>query len=309
MNQFNTPILFLIFNRPDTTKQVFERIKEVKPKFLFIAADGARENKIDEKKLCNQTREIVIDNIDWPCEVKTLIRTQNLGCGKAVSEAITWFFDNVEMGIILEDDCLPEIDFFYFCNELLKKYRFNEKIYSIGGTNVLLNWKDDNQSYHFSYQGSIWGWATWKRAWNKYQFILPATLNDKAIKTLKEISFNSAYFKIRKDIFEKVKNIDTWDYQWAYTRLSNKGLSILPSKNLITNIGFGTNATHTTDDEHKLAQLKSFQLNKPLKHLDKIKLDKKFEKKFLNFLYSQPKENNKLNKAKALYTQLKSLYK
>ena len=147
---FNTPILFLIFNRPDTTQIVFEEIKKQKPKYLFVAADGVRSHIIEDMEKCKDTRNLVLKGIDWDCEVKTLFRDENLGCGVAVSEAITWFFENVEQGIILEDDCLPHPSFFGYCETLLEKYNDNENVYVISGDNFQNGKQTGNASYFFS---------------------------------------------------------------------------------------------------------------------------------------------------------------
>jgi len=169
--EFNTPILFLVFNRPNTTQRVFNVIRQVKPKQLFVAADGPRRDKGADEEKCEATREIV-KQIDWDCEVKTLFREENLGCGKAVSSAITWFFENVEEGIILEDDCLPNLDFFGYCEELLDRYRDNREVMFIGGDNFQKGKKWGDASYYFSAYNHVWGWATWKRTWDIYDFKL-----------------------------------------------------------------------------------------------------------------------------------------
>ena len=163
-----TPVLFLVFNRPDTTKQVFEAIRQAQPPRLYIASDGHRSDREGEWEKVKTVRDYVVNNIDWDCEVKTLFREKNLGCRIAVSTAISWFFENEEQGIILEDDCFPDQSFFPFCEELLWKYQDDKRIMMITGTNSLGTWKSELQSYHFSIYGSIWGWATWKRAWNLY---------------------------------------------------------------------------------------------------------------------------------------------
>lgn len=242
-----TPILFLIFNRPDTTKQVFKQIREAKPSHLFIAADGPREDKHEEKEKCEETRKIV-ENIDWACDVKRLYRKENLGCKLAVSSAIDWFFENVEEGIILEDDCFPDLSFFTFCEKLLERYRTEEKVMMISGTNLLGTWKPEIQSYHFSYFGGIWGWATWKRAWSYYDPQMKKWGNSQIRESIKKLIPKEQYSS-REYHFEKTYQgeIDTWDYQWSFTRLSHAGLSIIPSKNLIANIGFRSDATHTKD--------------------------------------------------------------
>jgi hypothetical protein len=163
----NTPVLFLIFNRPNTTEQVFEAIAKAKPRCLFVAADGPRTDKEGEAEKCQAVRDI-IKRVDWDCEVKTLFREQNLGCKEAVSSAITWFFEQVEEGIILEDDCLPSDSFFSFCAELLEKYRDDKRIMMISGDNFQDGIQRGDASYYFSSVPWIWGWATWRRAWRLY---------------------------------------------------------------------------------------------------------------------------------------------
>ena len=161
-----TPVLFLVFNRPDTTEKVFEAIRQAKPQKLFVAADGPRGNRLGEKEKCEQVRKIAT-TVDWDCEVKTLFREKNLGCKFAVSSAIDWFFKNVEEGIVLEDDCLPSQSFFWFCQELLERYRNDERVMLIGGNNRGVDFLK-NHSYFFSKYVQIWGWATWRRSWEKY---------------------------------------------------------------------------------------------------------------------------------------------
>lgn len=249
----NVPILFLIFNRPDTTKKVFAAIRKVKPKQLFIAADGPRENKISEKEKCGEAREIT-EKIDWPCKVKRLYRNKNLGCKLAVSGAIDWFFKNVEEGIILEDDCLPGEDFFVFCKQMLLKYRNDPKIMHISGD----NYQDDNNkeenSYYFSKYSQSWGWATWRRAWKKYDVNMKdwtMMKNDKKLNKFFDSFLEKQYWSAMLDLTFFGK-IDTWDYQWQYICWKNKALSILPGVNLVENIGFGRGATHTIKDSLKL---------------------------------------------------------
>lgn len=233
----NTPVLLLIFNRSAQALQVLEAIRQQQPAQLFIAADGPRENKPGETELCHATRDAVLHHIDWPCEVKTLFRPRNLGCGKAVSSAISWFFEEVEEGIILEDDCLPDSSFFTFCSELLERYRLDEKIMHIGGSNYQMGIERGDASYYFSKYAHIWGWASWRRAWKYYDF------------TLQRYSqHDSTHFIPRfqhdlRIIYEQ--KIDTWDIQWFMSVLFNDGIAITPNTNLIRNTGFGQDATHT----------------------------------------------------------------
>jgi len=159
-----TPILFLIFNRPDTTQKVFNAIRKAKPKQFFIAADGSPPDREGEIEKCQKSRKIAT-SVDWDCEVKTLFRDKNLGCKIAISSAIDWFFENVEEGIILEDDCLPHQSFFWFCQELLEYYRNDTRIMHISGDNFQFGRKRGEGSYYFSKYSHVWGWATWRRAW------------------------------------------------------------------------------------------------------------------------------------------------
>ncbi len=263
-----TPVLFLVFNRPDTTTKVFEKIKEVEPKQLFVACDGPRRTKAGEKEKVAEVRQLILENIDWSCEVHTLFREENLGCGKAVSSAITWFFEQVEEGIILEDDCLPNDSFFRFCEELLDYYREDERIMHISGDNFQNGRQRGNGNYYFSGFPHVWGWATWRRAWSKYSFEV-SNFNESLFTNKLKYYFKSSFEqKYWVEVFQKMKKgeIDTWDYQWKFSIWINDGLTILPSKNLISNIGFAQDATHTKNPDDFLANLPVDSINSPLKH-------------------------------------------
>ena len=253
-----TPVLFLIFNRLDTTKQVFEAIRKAEPPRLYIASDGPRENKEGEKEKVETIRKYVLEHIDWDCEVKTLFRDKNLGCGKAVSQAITWFFENEEMGIILEDDCLPSQSFFWFCEELLERYKDDERIGHIGGCNFQKGIKRGNADYYFSIYNHVWGWASWANRWKEYDFNLEKFENDNFLNNIHQ---NYKAKKYWSKIFKKMKNkeIDTWDYQWTFTMWKNNWLAITPNVNLISNIGFGGDATHTVG-ESEFLKMKTYEL-------------------------------------------------
>lgn len=166
-HQFDTPILLIIFKRPDTTQIVFDQLRKVKPKTLYVFADGPRKNRIGEEEKCKLAREI-IESVDWECNIKKNYNEENLGCKKAVSNAITWFFENEEQGIILEDDVVPNKSFFNFTSSLLEHYRYNSKVMYISGNNFLGNKTNVNGSYYFSIYPHIWGWATWRRAWKLF---------------------------------------------------------------------------------------------------------------------------------------------
>lgn len=281
-----TPVLFLIFNRPDTTEKVFEEIRKAEPKQLFIAADAPREGVEGEKEKCRKTKEIV-SKIDWDCEVKRLYRDKNLGCKNAVSGAIDWFFENVEQGIILEDDCLPSQSFFMFCQKMLEKYNNDDRIMHVSGTNPHYGESFTDYSYYFSKFSFVWGWATWKKRWNEYDVDIknfPEFEKEKIIESIFNEKFKQKYFL---DKFKKVYNnkIDTWDYQWTYTIMSSNGLSIYPETNLIHNIGFNENATHTTSaDEYKKNNY-ARNLDFPLKHPKFMLFNSKADKNIFNNSY------------------------
>lgn len=280
-----TPILFLIFNRPDTTRKVFEQIRKAQPSELFIAADGPRENVPVDTKNCKEVREIV-SQVDWPCKVQTLFRKKNLGCKVAVSGAIDWFFTHVEAGIILEDDCLPDQSFFPFCEDLLNRYREQPKVMMISGFNTKGVW-DYPKSYFYSQYTAIWGWATWRRAWKHYDVTMRSWLDKNNQKHVQGQITDKLVWKSKKWTYDKlVKNEkDTWDYQWEYALLLNKGLSIVPISNLIENIGFQKNGTHTTDkQDQKIPEIKPITF--PLIYNDHFKRDRVYDAYFTERFYS-----------------------
>lgn len=274
---FETPVLFLIFNRPNITKKVFKNIAEIKPKFLFIAADGPRLNSQEDIKLCKETREIILRLIDWPCEVKTLFREKNLGCKKAVSEGITWFFDHVEAGIILEDDCLAALDFFPYCQKMLEKYKYHPDIGMIGGTSFLNNIQTQ-ESYFFSKYIIVWGWATWKKKWDLYQDNLENWTEVRKSNWLFDLYKNKNVAHYYTEIFDTMSEgrVDTWDSNWAYALLRTSQLIITPTRNLISNVGIsGTfvNKSHLKFLNLPLLNLDTDNLVSPQKILQNEILD------------------------------------
>ena len=268
-----TAVLFLVFNRPDTTARVFEAIRKAKPPRLYVAADGPRANREGEAERVTRVREIATA-VDWPCEVKTLFREENLGCKYAVSGAITWFFEQEEQGIILEDDCLPKISFFYFAEQLLFHYADDEQVVMISGTNHLGKSGSNKDSYFFGF-GDIWGWAAWRRSWKLYDGHLEILSNEKSLNKLKSICDLTPWvFSNLLSGCQKVKQgkLSSWGYPWAISRIAAGGLSIVPSVNLIQNIGFGDDATHTKSIEQQ-DKPHCYEINFPLMHPVKKGID------------------------------------
>jgi hypothetical protein len=242
----DTPVLFLTFNRPDTTKQVLEAIRCARPSRIYLASDGPRDSCPGEEEKVLALREYMLGYIDWECEVKTLFREKNLGCKYAVSGAIAWFFKNEEMGIILEDDVLPVHSFFPYCEELLKRYKDDERIFMISGCNLISKRFAPESSYFFSRVTHIWGWAGWRRSWQYYDVEMSPWPDWRDSGKLREFSGGNRIFShYWKNIFDNVflGSIDTWDYQLLFACWHRDAYTLLPSKNLTTNIGFGSDAT------------------------------------------------------------------
>lgn len=247
-----TPILFLVFNRPQTTAVVFETIRKAKPSRLYVASDGPRLNRAGESELVENVRKIMT-SVDWPCEIHTLFREKNMGCKYAVSSAITWFFEHEEQGIILEDDCVPNDDFFIYCETLLELYRDDHRIMAITGNNFQDGHRRGQSSYYFSKLTHIWGWASWRRAWSHYDVEIsfwPTWKNSHDWKSFWESSVDREHWQ---KIFDKVydSEIDTWDCQWALCLWRQSGLTAIPNVNLVSNIGFGPDATHTFSENSR----------------------------------------------------------
>lgn len=237
-------VLLIAFNRPDTTLLVLNSILKAKPPRLYIALDGPREGVRSDILECTAVKDL-INSLDWDCELKTMFSESNLGCKEGPIKAINWFFESEEQGVILEDDCLPSQSFFSFCDSLLELYKHDERIWHIDGT-TFQNIKVI-ESYSFSRYALIWGWATWRRAWVKYDGEMkdfPCFLKGKLIKNIWK---NEKVQKYWLSNFETayLGNIDTWDYQWFYKIWCNNALTIRPSVNLVKNIGFSDQATHT----------------------------------------------------------------
>jgi hypothetical protein len=275
----NTPILFIVFNRPDVTAKVFETIKKTKPRRLYVAADGPRQDEINDIERVAKVRKIATA-VDWPCEVKTLFREKNLGCKYGCSTAISWFFEHEEQGIILEDDCFPHQDFFYFCQTLLYYYLNENKILAITGDNFQNNHKRGKASYYFSKYFHCWGWATWRRAWQYYDSEIkfwPDWKNSSDWKNKLPDKVERRYWKNIFDLVYK-KKIDTWDYSFTASILKKRGLVATPNVNLVSNIGFDQDGTHVKIFDEKIASL-------PIEALTEFYHPKKIEQDYKADIY------------------------
>jgi hypothetical protein len=285
--KLQTPVLLLIFNRPDTMQLVFDEIRKAKPAQLFVAADGPRKDRSDDRENCRKAREI-IQQVDWDCKVSTLFRDENLGCKRGVSSAIDWFFSHVEEGIILEDDCVPDQSFFPFCQELLERYRDDERVVVISGDNFQCGRPRTEYSYYFSRYLHIWGWASWRRAWNNYDVSMKLWPLIRDGDWLMDILDDRNAVNYWTHCFEDTHagKIDTWDYEWVFACWIRNELVISPSVNLVSNIGFDQFATHTKT-KNKQSDVPVHQIGFPLKHPPFIIRDNSADKYSQKHFFSQ----------------------
>lgn len=245
--EFDVPVLLIIFNRPEYTRRVFESIRKLRPKNLYIAADGLRPGSESDKLDCELARKVT-EEVDWECNLQKLFREKNLGCRESVYGALQWFFSKVQEGIILEDDTLPSPLFFRFCKNLLERYRANEKVMMITGTSYFFNQVQPYEDYYFSSFASVWGWASWARSWEKMEIHPPGVDKDLISKTIGHPHFSEFVFRTVSAAVDG--SLDTWDAQWAYSIIKNSGLVARPFKNLIKNIG--VSGTHSKNNVKNL---------------------------------------------------------
>jgi hypothetical protein len=265
--QLRTPVVLLIFNRPDTTARVFAEIAKVRPPRLLVVADGPRLDRPGEDTRCAQARAI-IERVDWDCDVVTNYSVGNLGCKRRVSSGLDWAFSLTEYAVILEDDCVPHPTFFRFCDELLEKYDDDERVMMISGDNLRGRNQRTNYSYYFSRYCHVWGWASWRRAWQHYDVEMKMWPLIKDGHWINDILGDKRATTHWTESFQTMHQggVDTWDTQWIFTCWVQGGLSIIPKVNLVSNIGFHAEATHTKNPTSSLANMPAGDMEFPLQH-------------------------------------------
>ena len=270
-------MLFLVFNRASTTARVFESIRQARPRRLYVAADGPRASRAGEAARCDEVRRIATA-VDWPCEVNTLFRAHNLGCKQGVAQGISWFFAHEQEGIILEDDVLPDPSFFGYCEALLERYRADERVAAIAGCNQISDHYTAADSYFFTRQNHVWGWASWRRAWQHFEIDMtswPEWDRAGSLQCLLEDRCAEHYWRQRYGRVHQGQ-IDTWDYQWMYACWRTGGLTVMPAHNLTTNLGLGPDveATHTSKAVPRFVRDNPAKpLAMPLRHPTEISRD------------------------------------
>lgn len=299
----DVPVLIIIFNRSWHLEKVMKALQEIRPSQLFVAGDGPRPDRPGEDQLCCEARHAVTSAVSWPCRVQTRFQEKNLGCGKHVTEAVNWFFENVPEGIILEDDCVPSKDFFRFSAELLERYRDSEEVMMISGTALVKTPVPSRWDYDFTCFPCCWGWAAWRRSWAKMSYEMPDFPHFRRSGEIKNL-FDSP--KVRRrllELFSKVythaPGFDTWDFQWLYACVKNRGLCILPAVNLVSNIGW--DASHARIDDVMEMAIENFS---ELRHPPEIKCNRELEKIFFDRIYAKaPLAVRIINKLKRLFSR------
>ena len=292
-----SPVLLITYNRPEVTKQVFDQIRKIRPKNLFLSSDGPKS--LDDAKKIKQTRDLL--EVDWECNVHTLFRDVNLGCKQAVSSAISWAFSHTDKLIILEDDTLPDLSFFGYANTLLERYQHEKTIFSITGVSWQPQIYINKNTYYFSKYPGIWGWATWKDRWELFEEVINHTPEEIPLSFFNKFTFTETESKFHKNNIESAINgkIDTWDFIWHYTHFLYDGLCLVPYRNLVSNLGFGNDATHTQNPKSWKSKRRTFSLKEKISHPKQIKRNIKADRYISEtiFLGNQSWKNKLLLKA------------
>lgn len=265
--RFSVPVVLIVFNRPEETRRLFEVIRALRPLRLIVIQDGPRENHPDDIELCAEVRRIVTA-IDWPCQADGIFSETNMSCAHRVITGLDQVFLCEKSAIILEDDCIPNSTFFQYCEEILERYADDERIMAVSGDNFLFGEIKQPYSYYYSRYFHCWGWATWRRVWEKYDHSMPYWPDLKKDGWLNSMLDNNAEVNHWTYCFDYAMSghNDVWDYSFVYTIWRNNGLVILPRDNLVSNIGFGNGATHTVKSQHPYANMATTPMALPLSH-------------------------------------------
>jgi len=269
-----TPVAMMVFNRPELAARVLAAVRAARPSRLLVVADGPRPDRPGEGELCARTRAAVLDAVDWPCEVETALSDVNLGCKRRISSGVDWVFRRVEEAIVLEDDCVPGPDFFGFCDEILERYRHDDRVMALTGCNFQFGRRRGDASYYFSHFIHVWGWATWRRAWAHYDVAMrewPAVRRGRWLRDAVGGRAAAAGWRWRFDLTHAGR-VDTWDYQWLYQVMRRGGLVATPNVNLVTNVGAGPGGTHAGQEGPQFDQ-PAGALEHPLTHPAEVRRD------------------------------------
>lgn len=297
---YNTPVLIICFNRPQFVSRQVASLRAVKPSKIFIFSDGPRPENMEDTHKIGLVRKLYLDQINWNCQVVTNFQEENFGCSAGPISAMQWFFKNEKEGIILEDDIIPSVDFFTFMSKMLDQYRTNKKIVSISGCNF--GYEGPPNSYLFCKIMNMWGWATWADRFQKIDFSINSWKRKKyhyifLLRHLRNNIFDIdlnwiKYWKYILDKTINTGNLTWWDYQVIYNQLEKKQLTVYPNVNLVTNIGFGEDAIHTTNEENPVGKLENKKMDFPLVEPAKTSNNFKFYEEYLKPIWAQYRRPN-----------------
>ncbi|MDQ8202370.1 hypothetical protein [Pelagicoccus sp. SDUM812003] len=285
-SRLETPVAFFAFNRPDQTKRVFEAIRRARPTRLFVVLDGPRKTHPTDTQRVADVREAIESRLDWPCQIDRLYAEENMGCGRRVSSGLDYLFSSVEQAIILEDDCLPAPSFFPFCEELLSRYQDDESVMQIAGSNLIQSMPPIEYSYYPSRHGPIWGWASWRRAWKHYDYSMASYASCETRRRVAQNFPSKVEQHIRMRHFRDchLGKIDTWDFQWLYAKIVRQGRTLIPKRNLVENIGFDSDATHTTNPDRSF-EITARDLDFPLVHPRSLEPDRHLDELYFQQVF------------------------
>lgn len=276
-----TPVALFIYNRPSHTQQVLERIREVSPPRLLVVADGPVPGDDADRTRTETVRSLITEG-SFPFDIETEFAETNLGLKHRFSTGLDWVFKQVPEAIILEDDILPEPDFFRFCQVLLDWFRDDDRVMEITGRNQLEQWQRDDYDYHFSYYGGIWGWATWRDAWSEFDPNLELWSDPDVRERIRDLLSEPEQFRYLERVYDSTAagETESWAYAWGFARHRNSGLSVVPSQNLIKNLGFGEESTNTSNTNSSFAGKETFNLEFPLNHPPYVAVDREYDRRF-----------------------------
>ena len=288
----NVPVTLILFNRPDLTLQVFRRIREARPRQLFLIADGPRPEHPEDERLCAAARGMV-DQVDWDCDVRRDFAESNIGCGVRPASGITWVLEQVDRTIILEDDALPHPSFFPWCEEMLERYAADERVMQVCGPSPWAAEWDSPYSYWFSRTLECTGWATWARAWRHHDMRIVTWPELRGTDWLRDLSTDPRFLANWSRLFDTAylarNDVDYWDYQWVFAIWSRSALTVMPRANLITNLGYRLDGTHTTSPRNKYANLPAGSLGFPLRHPPRVLRESGYDRIAIPRHYERPR--------------------
>lgn len=282
------PLVFLTFNRPEATERGLHVIRQYRPNELYLVSDGPREGNACDQELVQRTRD-VLDSVDWPCTVVRDYSAVNLGAGRRVASGLDNAFAAYEHAIVLEDDLVADDSFFSFCESMLERYADDERVMHVNGSGYPLAKTPGGASYRFSKLNLCWGWASWRRAWQRFQFDLGALDRDLVMRRIDQAFPNNKQANYWKNIFQYTHehSHDIWDFQWVFAMTLHRGLAVTPTSNLVLNTGFTPEATNTPTMPHWYADmtLQSLSHAGALVHPRKVDVDWDYDTYVMNRVF------------------------